>query len=139
LEFLLKIITYDRFKPGVTMETISPYLPDEVSNVWRLWKAGIVRENYARADEPGVVIVFECESVEVCKRYTNDFPLTKAGLIEWFHLPVQVALPIETLFRPEVDVKEPYDRTRSVVPDDKEKRDGSLLGARPPSHSTTSS
>jgi hypothetical protein len=21
-------------------------------NVWRLWKAGIVRENYARADEP---------------------------------------------------------------------------------------
>ena len=56
----MKIIAYDRFKPGVTMETVQPYLRDEVSNVWRLWKAGIVRENYARADEPGVVIVFEC-------------------------------------------------------------------------------
>jgi hypothetical protein len=111
----LKIITYDRFKPGVTMKTIEPYLRDEVSNVWRLWKAGVVRENYARADEPGVVIIFECESVEHCKRYTDDFPLTKAGLIEWFHLPVQVALPIETLFRPEVDVREPYDRTTPVV------------------------
>src|SRR5215467_14329825 len=45
----MKIIAYDRFKPGVGMETIEPYLKDEVANVWRLWKAGIVRENYARA------------------------------------------------------------------------------------------
>lgn len=126
----MKIITYDRFKPGVTMETITPYLPDEVSNVWRLWKAGIVRENYARSDEPGVVIVFECESVEQCRRYTDDFPLTKAGFIEWFHLPVQVALPIETLFRPEIDVKEPYDRTALLGPDDK--REGAAqIAARP--------
>ncbi len=76
-----------------------------------LWKAGIVRENYARADEPGVVIVFECASVAECKRYTDDFPLTKAGFIEWTHIPVQIALPIETLFRADVDVNEPYDRT----------------------------
>jgi hypothetical protein len=118
----MKIITYDRFKPGVTMQTITPYLPEEVANVWRLWKAGIVRENYARADEPGVVIVFECESVEQCKRYTDDFPLTKAGLIEWFHLPVQVALPLETLFRTEIDVNVPYDRTTSAVPSGRQDR-----------------
>jgi hypothetical protein len=49
----MKIIAFDRFKPGVTLATVQPYLRDEVSNVWRLWKAGIVRENYARADEPG--------------------------------------------------------------------------------------
>jgi len=107
----MKIITFDRFKPGVTMETIQPYLASEVANVWRLWKAGVVRENYARADEPGVVIVFECESLEACKRYTDDFPLTKAGLLEWFFIPVQVPLPIETLFREDVDTKEPFDRT----------------------------
>jgi len=109
----VKIIAYDRFKPGVTLETISPYLSEEVSNVWRLWKAGIVRENYARSDEFGVVIVFECDGVEQCRRYTEDFPLTKAGFIEWFYIPVKVALPLETLFRPEIDVKEPYDRTAS--------------------------
>jgi hypothetical protein len=116
-ESFVKIITYDQFKPGVTMQTITPYLSEEVSNVWRLWKAGIVRENYARADEPGVVIVFECESVEQCKRYTDDFPLTKAGFIEWFHLPVQVALPLEALFRAEIDVSEPYDRTGFAGPE----------------------
>jgi hypothetical protein len=48
----VKIIAFDRFKPGVTMQTIQPLLPEEVANVWRLWKAGVVRENYARADEP---------------------------------------------------------------------------------------
>jgi hypothetical protein len=39
----VRIFAYDRFKPGVTMETIEPYLPEEVANVWRLWKAGIVQ------------------------------------------------------------------------------------------------
>jgi hypothetical protein len=107
----MRIIAYDRFKPGVTLETITPFLPDEVSNVWRLWKAGIVRENYARADEPGVVIVFELDSVEEARRYTDDFPLSKAGYLEWFFIPLTVPLPIESLFRPEIDVSEPLDRT----------------------------
>src|SRR6202161_4350370 len=93
------------------MQDITPYLPEEVSNVWRLWKAGIVRENYARADEPGVVIVFEVEGVAAARTYTDDFPLTKAGLLEWMFIALQVPLPIETLFRENVDLKETFDRT----------------------------
>lgn len=111
----MKIIAYDRFRPGVTMEMITPYLPDEVSNVWRLWKAGIVRENYARADEPGVVIVFELDSVAAARRYTDDFPLSKANMLEWFFIPVQAPLPVESLFRAEIDVDEPYDRTAATA------------------------
>jgi len=107
----VRVFTYDRFKPGVTMDTITPYLPAEVANVWRLWKAGIVRENYARADEPGVAIVFEVDSVEQARRYTDDFPLTKAGLLEWTFVPLIAPLPLESLFRTDVDVAEPYDRT----------------------------
>ena len=108
----MKVIAYDRFKPGVTMETIQPYLQDEVANVWRLWKAGIVRENFARADVPGVVIVFECESVDEAKLYVDDFPLSKAGLLEWFYIPVGAPLPLEYLFSAETDVREPFDRTK---------------------------
>jgi hypothetical protein len=107
----MRIIAFDRFKPGVTMKTIEPYLPEEVANVWRLWKAGIVRENYARADEPGVVIVFELPSVEEARRYIDDFPLTGAGLLEWTLVPLQAPLPIETLMSPTVDIGEPYDRS----------------------------
>ena len=107
----MKIIAYDRFKPGVTLETVKPYLRDEVSNVWRLWKAGIVRENYARADQPGVVIVFECDSVETVRRYVADFPLSKADLLEWDFIALDAPLPLEFLFDPQVDVTEPFDRT----------------------------
>jgi hypothetical protein len=107
----MRIIAYDRFKTGVTMDDVAPYLPEEVANVWRLWKAGIVRENYARADEPGVVIIFELPSVAEAKVYTDDFPLSKAGLLEWHFIALQVPLPIETLFGDNVDLKEPFDRT----------------------------
>jgi hypothetical protein len=93
----MKVIAFDRFKPGVTMETIQPYLKDEVANVWRLWKAGIVRENYARADEPGVIIVFEVTSVDEARRLVADFPLSKAGFLDWQYLPLQAPLPLESL------------------------------------------
>src|SRR5262245_7985284 len=112
----MRVFTYDRFKPGVTMDTITPYLPEEVANVWRLWKAGIVRENYARADEPGVAIVFEVESVDEARRYTDDFPLTKAGFLEWIFVPLMAPLPLESLYRGDVDVDEPFDRTTVSPP-----------------------
>lgn len=111
----MRIIAFDKFRPGVTMEKITPYLPQEVSNVWRLWKAGIVRENYARADEPGVVIIFEVPDVATARRYTDDFPLSKAGLLEWSFIALQVPLPIETLFRNDVDLNQPFDRTLGKV------------------------
>jgi hypothetical protein len=112
MEDAMKIIAYDRFKPGVTLQTVTPYLRDEVSNVWRLWKAGIVRENYARADEPGVVIVFECDTVEAAKAYVADFPLSKAGLLEWAFIALDAPLPLEYLFDAGVDVAPPFDRTQ---------------------------
>ena len=102
----------DRFRPGVDMETIEPYITEEVANVWRLWKAGIVRENYARADQNGVVIVFECSNLEEVKRYVADFPLPKAGMLEWDFIPVTAApLPLEFVFDSGIDVGEPFDRT----------------------------
>ena len=109
----MKIIAFDRFKPGVTLETVKPFLREEVANVWRLWKAGIVRENYARADEPGVVIVFECDSVATARRHIDDFPLSKAGLLEWQLIALDAPLPLEFLFDPTVDIGEPFDRTLS--------------------------
>jgi hypothetical protein len=107
----MKIVAFDKFKPGVTLETVKPYLRDEVSNVWRLWKAGIVRENYARTDEPGVVIVFECETVEAARRYVDDFPLSKAGLLDWSFIAVGAPLPLEYLYDESIDIAEPFDRT----------------------------
>lgn len=70
-----------------------------------------MRENYARADVGGVVIVFECADVDEAKCYIADFPLTKAGLIEWQYIVLDAPLPLEFLFDPTVDVAKPWDRT----------------------------
>jgi hypothetical protein len=94
----VKIIAFDRFRPGVTMETIEPLLAEEVANCWRLWKAGVVRENYARADEPGVVIVFEVENVEEARAYVADFPMTKAGFLEWSYVALMAPVMLESQF-----------------------------------------
>jgi hypothetical protein len=94
----MRIIAFDRFKPGVTMETIQPLLAEEVANVWRLWKSGIVRENYARADEPGVVIVLEVETVTAAQELVAEFPMTKAGYLEWFFVPLMAPVMLESQF-----------------------------------------
>ena len=107
----MKIIAYDNFKPGVELADLRPYLREEVANVWRLWKAGIVRENYARTEVGGVVIVFECDSLDEARRHVAAFPLTRAGLIEWQFIGCDAPLPLEFLFDPTVDVAEPFDRT----------------------------
>ena len=95
----MKVIAFDRFKPGVTMDTIAPLLPEEVAHAWRLWKRGVVRENYSRVDEPGVVLVFEVENAEAAMELLADFPMTKAGYLEWTCLPVTVPFPLESVFR----------------------------------------
>jgi hypothetical protein len=109
----MKIIAFDNYKPGVSLDDLKPHLREEVSNVWRLWKAGIVRENYARADVGGVVIVFECPTLSDAQRYVSEFPLTKAGLLEWQFIALDAPLPLEFLFDPSVDVAKPWDRTSS--------------------------
>ena len=81
----MRIIAYDRFKPGVTMETIEPYLPEEVANVWRLWKAGIVRENYARR-RTRCRDRLRARQRRGSQALHRRLPLTKGGFLEWFFI-----------------------------------------------------
>ena len=62
--------------------------------------------------------MFELDSIEAAKRYTDDFPLTQAGFLEWFFISLQVPLPIEVLFDRKVDTNKPYDRTRERAADE---------------------
>ena len=107
----MKIIAIDHWKDGVTLETVQPHLRAELEAAWRLSKAGIIREMYSRTDRIGVVCMFECDSLEICRAYVDDFPLSKAGMIAWDLVPLKAPLPLEYLFDPAVDVKEPFDRT----------------------------
>jgi ribulose-phosphate 3-epimerase len=46
------------------------------------------------------------------ERYVDDFPLSKAGLLEWDYIPLDAPLPLEFVFDPGIDVGEPFDRTK---------------------------
>jgi hypothetical protein len=59
------------------------------------------------------VTVFELDSVASAQRYVDDFPLSKAGLLEWSFIPLTDPLPVESLFAAGVDVGEPLDRTQT--------------------------
>ena len=106
----MKVIAYDRFKPAVTMETVRPFLKEEVAHAWRLWKQGIVRENYSRVDQAGVVLVLEVENGAAAERLLADFPLSRAGYLEWICIPVTVPFPLEEVFDQET-------RARVKMPD----------------------
>jgi hypothetical protein len=94
----MKVIAYDHLRPGVTMDVIRPKLPEEAAHAWRLWKRGIVRENYSRVDQPGVVLVLEVEDADAAQRLLAEFPMSKAGYLEWFCMPVTVPFPLEAMF-----------------------------------------
>ena len=53
----------------------------------------------------------QCVAHAEARRYVADFPLSKAGYLEWQYLPIQAPLPIETLMDASVDLAAPYDRT----------------------------
>lgn len=96
----MKILRLDRPLPGATFEKYQPYLRDEVRHSWQTYKKGLIREIYFRQDRPGVAILMECGSVEEAKKALAEFPLAKAGLIDFEAIPLGPFLNWETLFAP---------------------------------------
>jgi hypothetical protein len=47
-------------------------------------------------------------------RYVAGFLMSKAGYLEWFYIPLQAPLPIESLMDKSVDTGAPYDRTANT-------------------------
>ncbi len=96
----MKILCLDRPLPGATFEKYQPHLLDEVRHTWAAYKSGLVREIYFRQDRPGVAIMAEATSVEEAKKAFADFPLVKAGLIDWEAIPLGPFGNWELLFAP---------------------------------------
>ena len=94
----MKILCLDRPLPGATFEKYQPHLLDEVRHTWQAYREGFVREIYFRQDRPGVAIILECPSVDEAKKAFAEFPLVKAGLIEFEAIPLGPFVNWELLF-----------------------------------------
>ncbi|RFP12211.1 superoxide dismutase [Duganella sp. BJB488] len=96
----MKLLCLDIPLPGATLDQYHPHLQAEARHGWQLYKNGIVRDIYFRQDRPGVAIIAEAESVEAAQKALAEFPLAKAGLIDWQVIPLGPFLNWEMLFAP---------------------------------------
>jgi hypothetical protein len=94
----MKLLCLDVPQPGASLEKYQPHMQEEARHAWHLYKGGIVREIYFRQDRPGVAIIVECESVDDARTALREFPLAKAGLIDWDVIPLGPFLNWESLF-----------------------------------------
>jgi hypothetical protein len=96
----VKLLCLDIPQPGASMDQYLPHLLGEARHGWQLYKSGIVRDIYFRQDRPGVAIIAEAESIEAARAALAEFPLAKAGLIDWDVIPLGPFLNWEMLFAP---------------------------------------
>lgn len=94
----MKFLCLDRPAPGATLEKYQPHLEREVRHTWDAYKRGIVRDIYFRQDRPGVAIFLECESADAARRTLAEFPLVRAGLLDFEVIPLGPFVNWELLF-----------------------------------------
>lgn len=96
----MKFLCLDVPQPGATPEQYHPHLLDETRHAWKLYTNGTVRDIYFRQDRPGVAILAEADSAEAAKSALREFPLAKAGLIDWDVIPLGPFAGWQLLFAP---------------------------------------
>jgi hypothetical protein len=87
---MVKVLAIGHARSGISWEHIALYVGEEARRVWELYESDRVREFYLRADDqPGVVLVFECEDVTEAERLVAALPMVEAGLLNFEVIPVR--------------------------------------------------
>ncbi|HLP17735.1 MAG TPA: superoxide dismutase [Bacteroidota bacterium] len=94
----MKFLCLDRPLPDATFDKYQPHLINEVRHTWEAYKKGTIRDIYFRQDRPGVAIILECGSSEEARKFFSEFPLSKAGLIDFDVIPIGPFVNWELLF-----------------------------------------
>ncbi len=98
----MKIFAIEHEAPNLKVEAFQPYLKAETRKVWELYKSGLLREIYFRADRSEAVLVLECESVQEAEKILATLPLVKENLIRFELIPLKPYPGFERLFEAEV-------------------------------------
>jgi hypothetical protein len=80
----MKMLVLPKPIEGVSREEMLRHAPAEIQAVWELYKQGIVREFYTRANEPNrVVLVLESANVEAAWDALATLPFAQLHLIDF--------------------------------------------------------
>ena len=96
----MKVLALEKDIPGVSDEKFTEQvLMDEAARAWELYKAGVFRELYFRADKEYAVLILECETVEEARKIILTLPLVRNHLIDFEFIPLKAYPGFERLFR----------------------------------------
>ena len=77
----MKILAIEKEYDGKTVEDFQPHLEAEARQVWKLYKKGVIREIYFRADRTSAVLIPECKNLVEAKENLSTLPLVLEDLI----------------------------------------------------------
>jgi hypothetical protein len=95
----MKILAIEKEYTGKKVEDFQPHLKAEARQVWKLYKRGVIREIYFRADQKSVIIILECKNIEDAEENLSTLPLVSEGLIYFEFIPLIPYPGYERLFR----------------------------------------
>jgi hypothetical protein len=94
----MKILVMPKPIEGVAREELLKHAPAEIQAVWELYKQGIVREFYTRANEAGrVVLILESASEEAARDALTTLPFVQLHLIDFDVIPLAPFFGLEHL------------------------------------------
>lgn len=95
----MKILAFARRRDNVPAQAFQPHVKAEIEAVWDLYAQGVVREFYARADQPGpAVLVVESATADAAREALAALPLVKLGLIDLDLVPLAPFTALGRLF-----------------------------------------
>ena len=95
----MKILAIEKEFEGKTAEDFQPHLEAEARQVWELYKKGVIREVYFRADKKSAIIILECKDIEEAEEKLATLPLVRENLIYFELMPLVPYPGYDRLFR----------------------------------------
>ena len=95
----MRILAFEREKPGITPDQYKGHSEDEARRVWELIQEEVIREIYFQSDEDSAVIMLECKDIQEARQILNTLPLVKAGLIDFELIPLRAYPGLARLFK----------------------------------------
>jgi hypothetical protein len=94
-QFLMVSGLIDKNTP---LENLTPFFKPEAQLAWQYYSARRAQQVYARADEMGVVILWEARNIRDAKLAIEQMPMVKANLIGYKLYPVKFFESLSSLF-----------------------------------------
>ncbi|HEY0754155.1 MAG TPA: hypothetical protein VGD98_09355 [Ktedonobacteraceae bacterium] len=94
----MKVLVLPKPIEGGAREEMLQHAPAEIQAVWELYKQGVVREFYTRANEPNrVVLMIESASIEAARDTLATLSFAQLHLLDFDLIPLAPFFGLERL------------------------------------------